>query len=368
MNNKIESIFNCHSHVFTNKIVPVHFLPFGLIRFLSKRRMSRWLGRLLNRINPRSTNDIFDRFASFMNIGNRESQLEIFELLKGFYPKNSKFFVLSMDMEFIEAGKVRQDFIQQLNELYDLKIKYSDQIFPFICADPRRPNLTALVKKYIEKKNFQGIKICPPLGYYPFDKRLYPSYEYAEAHKIPIMTHCAPPRVYYRGKITKDMLIHPRTEKKLKRKKNQGFAQYYTDPENYKFLLEDFPELKICLAHFGDRNEWKKYLRTPWGQGMEKSWFSVILDLIKENTNVYADISYTLHDVALLPLLKVILKDPKVNSKVLFGSDFYMTELNISERSFSINLRAALGENDYQQIAETNPQVFLRHNNSVIST
>lgn len=106
----IETIFNCHTHVFTNKIVPAHFLPFGLIRFLSKRRISRWLGRLLNRINPRSTNDIFDRFASFMNIGNKESQLEIFEFLKGFYPENTKFFVLSMDMEFMEAGKVCQDF------------------------------------------------------------------------------------------------------------------------------------------------------------------------------------------------------------------------------------------------------------------
>ena len=97
----METIYNCHMHVFTNKIVPVHFLPFGLIRFLSKCRISRWLGRFLNRINPKSNNDIFDRAVSFMNIGNKKSQLDIFNLLKKFYPKSAKFVILSMDMKFI---------------------------------------------------------------------------------------------------------------------------------------------------------------------------------------------------------------------------------------------------------------------------
>ena len=112
---------------------------------------------------------------------------------------------------------------------------------------------------------------------------------------------------------------------------------------------------------FGGGSEWEKYLRTPWDESMEKCWFSVILDLIKVYSNVYADISYTMHNVNLYPLLKAILKDEIVRSKVLFGSDFYMTELDTPERSFSVNLRAYLGEEDYQQIAEKNPQVFLKH-------
>jgi len=356
----MKAIYNCHTHVFTNKIVPHNFLPFGLVRFLSKRRMSRWLGRLLNRINPKSTNDIFDRAASFMNIGNKKTQLDIFNLLKKYYPEGTKFVLLSMDMEFMKAGKVTQDFIEQLNELCDIKKKYPDQIFPFICADPRRPNITDLVKKYIEKHDFQGIKLYPPLGYYPFDEGLYPIFRYAEANKIPIISHCSPPVVYYRGKIKKEKLIHPKTGKKLERKNKQEFANYFTEPENYKYLLEDFPSLKICLAHFGSGNEWKKYLRTPWDKGMEECWFSVILDLIKDNSNVYADISYTMQDVNLHPLLKVILQDRKIRSRVLFGSDFYMLELTTPERSFSVNLRAYLGEKDYQQIAEINPQIFLK--------
>ncbi|GAG71552.1 unnamed protein product [marine sediment metagenome] len=103
----MKTIYNCHTHIFTNKAVPSKFLPLGLVRFLGKRRVSRWLGRLLNRLNPRSSNDVFDRAASFMNIGNYESQLEIFKLLKGFYPEETKFVVLSMDMTYMEAKRIR---------------------------------------------------------------------------------------------------------------------------------------------------------------------------------------------------------------------------------------------------------------------
>jgi hypothetical protein len=157
------------------------------------------------------------------------------------------------------------------------------------------------------------------------------------------------------------MLIHPKTGKKLERKNKQEFANYFTEPENYKYLLEDFPKLKICLAHFGGASEWEKYLATSWDKSMKESWLSVILNLIRNHTNVCADISSTLHDICLHPLLKVILQDQAIRSKLLYGSDFYMAELNISERSFSINLRAYLSEIDYQQITEINPKMFLKH-------
>ena len=107
--------------------------------------------------------------------------------------------------------------------------------------------------------------------------------------------------------------------------------------------------------------EWEKYLATSWEKNMEKSWFSAVLDLIKKHPNVYTDVSYTLHNFSLHPLLKVILQDEKIRSRVLYGSDFYMVELDMPERAFSINIRAYLSENDYQQIAETNPSGFLSH-------
>lgn len=350
------SIINCHTHIFTFESVPKNFLPFGIVRLLSQYRIGRSIGRFLNRLNPKSNNDLFDRFATFINVGNKKSQLEIFNLLRMFYPENSKFIVLSMDMEYMGAGKVPMKFEAQLDELSHLKKAYPDTIYPFICVDPRRPNVSDLVKIYVENHNFGGIKLYPPLGYYPFDRRLYPIYEYALSHDIPIISHCSPPAVFYRGKIES---IHPITGESLPQKNRQLFVDRLTHPDNYEHVLKDFPDLKICLAHFGGGCEWEKYLQTPWEKGMEKCWFSTILDLIKNHDNVYADVSYTLHDIRLLPLLKVILQDQKLRSRILYGSDFYMTELGLSERSFGINLRAYLDELEYWQISSVNPQVFL---------
>ena len=357
----MENINNCHTHVFSNRAVPVHFLPFGLIRLLAKRKVSRWLGRFLNNINPRSNSDIFDRFASFMNIGNYSSQSEIFDFLKGFYPENSKFVVLSMDMTFMGAGRVPQDFAEQLDELAEIKKGHPDRIFPFICVDPRRPGIFDLVREYIEVKGFHGIKLYPPLGYYPFDERLNPIFEYVEQNEIPIISHCSPPVVYFRGKITEDLYVHPKTGERFETWNKQRFACHLTDPRNYEYVLNDFPNLKVCLAHFGGGKEWDKYLSTPWDLSMEKCWYSVIMELIKKYPNVYADVSYTAHDVDLHALLKVILLDAQIRTRVLFGSDFYMVELDRPERPFSVNLRAYLGEDNFRQIAEVNPADFLRH-------
>ena len=157
------------------------------------------------------------------------------------------------------------------------------------------------------------------------------------------------------------MLVHPKTTEQLEKVKNKHFTDNYTDPNNYEFLLKHFPNLKICLAHFAGEEELHKYLATPWDEDMEKSWFSVIIDLIKKHPNIYTDICYTMYDVRLHPLLKITLQDEQIRSKILYGSDFYMVVLDSSERAFSINLRAYLGEDDYQQIAEINPQVFLAH-------
>jgi hypothetical protein len=54
-----------------------------------------------------------------------------------------------------------------------------------------------------------------------------------------------------------------------------------------------------------------------------------------------------------------LLQDVGVREKTLFGSDFYMVQQDVSERAFSLNIRAALGEADFKLIAEDNPKRFL---------
>lgn len=349
-------IYNCHTHIFTNKVVPDRFVPF-LFKLLSRRRVSRKIGAVLNRLLPCTADDIFDRWAAFINIGNYKSQLDIFEMLKGFYPDGTVFVVNSMDMEFMGAGEVRQDFTRQLDELAGVKKKYPDNVLPFIAADPRRKGIDGIVKKYVEEHGFSGIKLYPPLGYYPFDPGLDKVFTYAQDKKLPVISHCSPAgAVAYRGKITDEMLGR---ESPALVKNYDNKCDYFTDPVNYELVIKKFPDLKINLAHFGGDKQVKEYLATSWRKDDPESWFSIIRNMIIKHKNLYTDVSYTLHDKDLIPLISAIVKDKETRGKVLFGSDFYMQENTGSERSFSINVRWALGEEDFTQIANVNPEKFL---------
>ena len=51
--------------------------------------------------------------------------------------------------------------------------------------------------------------------------------------------------------------------------------------------------------------------------------------------------------------------DSVCRKKVLFGTDYYMLEQEISERAFGINLRGHLGQKDFDQISITNAKAYL---------
>lgn len=404
-------IHNCHTHVFTIQAVPEYFLPFGLVRFLAKYKFSRFIARFLNRLNPFSTDDLFDRYAAFLRIGTSATQADIFKEIQKFYPAGSRFVVLSMDMTYMDAGKSSQSFVEQLTELTQLKQQYAELCLPFICLDPRRNQLVDLAIKHLEEKNFAGIKLYPPLGYYPYDSRLDPIYEYAQDKQIPITPHTSPGGVYYRGKWHKlkeylqgfkfaDIDFEQILEEFIKDKrrtgtKRQKICSFFAHPVHYLYLLNQYPQLKINFAHFGGNDDWDDYIQNPLSRderqeydtivadirallkndsptadeqkqltekiesAFKLNWLYLILQMLKEYQNVYADISYTLNDEKYFSFLKILLQDSQLKRKILFGSDFYMVQMVTSEKKFSLDLRAYLGEDNYRQIAETNPKEFL---------
>src|SRR6202008_4310037 len=182
-----------------------------------------------------------------------------------------------------------------------------------------------------------GLKMYPPLGYYPFDARLSGIFAYAEKNQIPITTHCARGGVFYKGEITEDMCTHPKTGEHIKEQKNKFFTDTFTDPSNYSYLLDQFPKLKINLAHFGGFDEWQKFLGNTFDDGLP-SWYEKVSDLVRKYMNVYTDISYTMFNADLFNLLKLTLADKTLKNKILFGSDFYMVEQETNERQFVTNI------------------------------
>lgn len=357
-------IHNVHCHVFTIDYLPKKFIGWYLPTTLIRRKwIAKRLFRLVKKFAP--------SLAGFVYSAIKESQGAIFDELRGYYPKTARFCPLTIDFDYMNAGRSRKSYLQQLDDISALKKEYQEKelnvFFPFVCADPRRKNVFAIVKTYIEEHNFSGIKLYPALGFFPDDSRLDEVYSYAEENQIPITTHCIPKnKNHFRYKPDKEMVEKAKDRfsdfyNEKDSNNSYDFAKYLNHPDNYKFVLNRFPKLKLNLAHFGGNDEWNNYLDvSDENFNKERNWYSLIRKMLMSYENVYSDISFTVHDDRLYPLLRNLLKTPKTRDKVLFGSDFYMLQKDYSERRFGIDVRGYLDDDEFWLIAETNPKNFLR--------
>jgi predicted TIM-barrel fold metal-dependent hydrolase len=348
-----------------------------------------------------------------------ENQRSIFIFLKKLYPKNTKFVVLPMDMEYMAAGKPKISYMKQLEGLITLSKKNSN-LLPFVFVDPHRiaetsqntgnENFANYVRQGFEDKVFKGIKIYPALGYYPFDKDLIDLFLYAQEKQIPIMTHCIKGTVFYRGEKKEKWSEHPILEYNVKggvmkkiplpQTENSLFTTNFTHPLNYHCLMDknllskylgrevDLKGLKMCIGHFGGDDEWQEYDKNVWvdynnlislqskasyqkGNNTldnyskrtiwwNASWLSIVYDLMIKYENIYADISFILYQESMFPTLKYLLEDPKIKHKILFGTDFYLVSQKNSDKELWQTLRGYLGKEMFEMIAVTNPKAYLR--------
>jgi hypothetical protein len=118
-------IHNCHMHVFTVDHVPENFLPLGLAKLMKLPYLRRPLRFLLVNLNPFSNRDLFERYSNFIKISTKGSQEGVFNVVRGYYPLETKFVVLPMDMAYMDAGPVLVDIDAQHDELHQLAQKYS---------------------------------------------------------------------------------------------------------------------------------------------------------------------------------------------------------------------------------------------------
>jgi len=321
------------------------------IRFLT------WLGRRTGLVR-------FERMAAFAGIGSHDSQKEVFSILQGYYPSDAHFIVLAMDFEFMGAGRPKQSYLKQLDELHELAQhpEFGPRIHPFMAVDPRRAGFMELAKDYINNRGFAGIKLYPALGFSPDDARLTPLWAWAEANQIPIMSHASRGGIRFRGGPDEISWPSHAEEEVTRMVETKDWTDRLSDPVAFKRVLRRFPRLKICFAHLGGGDECEKWLSEPWPDHLNTSnWLTEILSLIKAYPNVYADISYVGFETHLHPLLHVLIRDKNVGNRLLFGSDFYMVQQNATEREFSIRLRSLLSEDEYGQISRINPQHYLAH-------
>jgi hypothetical protein len=218
---------------------------------------------------------------------------------------------------------------------------------------------------------YSGIKVYPPLGFRPWPEeennddpdfiKTNLLYQYCTNKGIPMTTHCSDGGFKV---IAEDM----ETDKDI------------SSPENWKIVLENYNDLKLNFAHFGNQ---ASYTDKRWGE-----WTDVILAYISGNQfpNVYADLS----DIGVekgryKKLVNRINKywdenkkemtishekyNEKIETHILFGTDFMMNlfhmrsnleYLQIFDKSKAFQSKMTGKTNlDKTMMCSTNPQRFL---------
>jgi len=343
-------MYNCHIHTFKEEDVPRGFLPFRLVSIVSTKigyKIVKWILKLFS-------NDKFEKYIRFVDVGKLPAQEQIFDICDQNYPKNTKYILLPIDMEYMGAGKVPRSYPMQFGEVISLGYKYPDKIMIFPHIDPRRFNFMEFVKS----SRISGIKLYPPMGYLPDDPKLNVMYGYCNKNHIPILVHCGEDSpTHWRGKKSyienllknKNISYNPRWNlKKL--------SAQLCHPQLFSKLLTKYPNINFCLAHWASHSSWKEYIENP---SNSQNWFVIIKRMLKIFPNLYTDISFTLYDPEYYSILKVMLSDPELKEKILFGSDFYMVKSVARERKFSFDLRGYLGEELWDQITNINPKLYL---------
>ncbi|MEM0987964.1 MAG: amidohydrolase family protein [Pseudomonadota bacterium] len=397
-------MYNCHIHLFTTKHVPnrfagIPFLTVSIARFVVTRLYPvAWLitGLIKAWYRLKGKPDGASRLLRFLAIGLEETQAEVFERIRYNYPRNTRFVVLPMDMDAMGRGALAVTVEAQHQELFDLaktlrdanQDKPADQqdaeIIPFAHVDPRREDAIDRFRA-LHEAGAQGLKIYPNLGYLPTHPRLMGPvgnpksglFGYCQTHNLPVMTHCSGGGVH--GAVTGNVLAPDGSTRHQGRLLQREEARTLGDPEHFRDVLTTFPDLRVCLAHFGGLDAWREYFanpisRRPPNDEIPMNWLSKLSGMLRETDgmdasgaprarfpNLYTDISYTIFFFSdFHRALKIFLQNDLVRARTLFGSDFYMTEIEkFPESQLSIGLRAELGEATFAQISQQNPQLYL---------
>jgi predicted TIM-barrel fold metal-dependent hydrolase len=243
--------------------------------------------------------------------------------------------------------------------------KYRDRLIPFLGVDPRRKDIKDWLSMVGKEQLFAGIKVYPPNGFSPFDKVLAGPgsvFEYCSKNGIPVVSHCS-----YGGfatpvkSIDVNGLIIPRGKKEpvaingkytFRKGLRDGFGEMVREraavlnhPKIWEEVLKKYKNLILVLAHFGvGDNEWQ----------------DEILRMMKTYKNLYTDVSCISDESELQRIKEIFLQNPKIQDKILYGSDFFLDLFfNDSFSQYKERMEVVFGEEIFDKLSLNNPDKFM---------
>ena len=129
-------------------------------------------------------------------------------------------------LKILDEHKVTLKDIQAV--IIAIATRHAGRFFVFCGVDPRwGADGLALFEKSISSHHFHGLKLYPPIQrFYPNDRALYPIYEVAAEHHLPILFHFG---------ITIGTF----------------YDLSYASPLPLSAPVKEFPEVTFTIAHFG---------------------------------------------------------------------------------------------------------------------
>lgn len=160
------------------------------------------------------------------------------------YTKVNKLVLLPEDLTTQAGGWIVSN--EEIRKLVDLA---PDRFIGFASVDPFRSDALEVLDYAFKDLGLAGLKLHPSKQkFYPYDERLKPIYEKCVAYNKPIMFHAG-------------MSWEPDAPAK------------YSNPLHFEEVAMAYPELRMCLAHFG------------W------PWIHETVMLLLKYPNVYTDTS-----------------------------------------------------------------------------
>ena len=174
--------------------------------------------------------------------------------------------------------------LEETHKVYaEAAARHPDRLITFAGIDPRRAGAVEFLERAVKEWGMKGLKLMPAVGFYPNSNRCYLIYQKAQELGIPVLIHTGFDVIPWYGA--------------------------YAQPKYLDEVANDFPNLKIIMAHAGG---------SYWPEAAAMAGFK---------PNVYLDLS--MWQMKLLrhpvdefyrPLRSMI--DTAGRSKILFGSDW----------------------------------------------
>jgi len=247
-----------------------------------------------------------------------------------------------LPMDIIDEKASPRDkgvYRKQLDGTVAQAVRYPGRILPFVNVNPRRgPDSGKIFEEFIQSGACVGVKLYPSLGYDVDTPELREVYKTCEAKEVPVLLHCNAGGF----------------------RKSVGDAQR-CKPGHWRQILDDFPKLKVCFAHFGGDENLIVPGITP------NSWTAEILQMMGDFPGqVFADVAY--HTACMgnkvvkkvyQKNLKEILANDVTRTQVLWGTDFHLVRQQLQDRNYIRYFEGMFTATEIRRIAVENPQRFL---------